>query len=215
MIKLCLIDDDPRLTNLIKKQLESSNELQWIKTSESGLRYVRSLEHQPLDQIPDCILMDISMDEPDEGIQATSILHLKFPQIKVIMFTMSDDDDHIFEAFKSGAVGYLLKNEKAPFILKAVIEVVNGYALLSPGIALKTILFMAGSQKSEPQANASKLTERELEILTLIAKGITYNQIADNLSISNQTVKKHVSNIFHKLQVNNKVEAINKSRTFL
>lgn len=215
MIKLCLIDDDPRLTHLIKNQLEGSKELQWIKTSESGLTYVKSLEHQPLDQIPDCILMDISMDLPDEGIQATSILHLKFPQIKIIMFTMSDDDDHIFEAFKSGAVGYLLKNEKAPFILKAVMEVVNGYALLSPGIAFKTIRFMAGIQKSGLQANEYSLTGRELEILTLVAKGITYNHIAETLNISNQTVKKHVSNIFNKLQVSNKVEAINKSRALL
>lgn len=217
MINLCIIDDDQRLAHQIRNELIDYPELNWVRTSDSGLAYLETLKTQPLDQFPDCILMDISMTQPDEGIQTTRLLYQLFPSIKVIMFTIADDDDRVFEAFKAGAVGYLLKNEKASFILQAIVEVVNGGALLSPAIAMKTIRYMTGhsEKKTEPLLNTFNLSERELEILRLISKGFRYQQIADQLFISNQTVKKHISNIFEKLHVHNKVEALNKSKDYL
>src|SRR5215203_1649370 len=99
MIKLCIIDDDQRLANQIRKELMEFSELEWIKTCKSGFEYVKELKEMPADQHPDCILMDISMTSPDEGIQVTRLLNKLYPHVKVIMFTISDDDDRVFEAF--------------------------------------------------------------------------------------------------------------------
>lgn len=214
MINVCIIDDDQRLANQIKAELQHYPELGWIKTSESGLDYIHSLQNSSR-EVPDCILMDISMKVADEGILATRLAVERFPQIKIVMFTISDDDDRVFEAFKAGAVGYLMKNERPAFIFRAISEVMNGGALMSPAIALKTIKFMTGGHQQHEQHDSFNLTERELEILRLISKGLRYQQIADQLFISDQTVKKHISNIFHKLHVNNKVEAIIKSKGLL
>lgn len=213
MINLCIIDDDIRLANQIRDELMDYPELNWIKTYDSGLDYLQAMKGMRTDQLPHCILMDISMRMHDEGLQTTRQLQQKHPEIKVVMFTVADNDDQIFEAFKSGAVGYLLKNERPSFIVKAVVEVVNGGALISPGIAMKAIKFLSGMYDKKPErSNDSRLTERELEILKLISKGFKYQQVADQLFISLQTVKKHISNIFEKLHVNNKIEALNKSK---
>lgn len=217
VIKLYIVDDDTRLANQIRQELMEHSEIGWIKTNDSGLAFVESLNEVPADQYPDCVLMDVSMSLPDEGIRATRMLHEQFPQIKIIMFTISDEDDLIFDAFKAGAMGYLLKNEKPAFILKAIVEVTQGGAIMSPSIAVKTIRFLSSGQIEKPdylQSHAT-LTERELEILRLIGKGHKYKQVADQLFISLQTVKKHISNIFVKLQVNNRIEALNKSKGVL
>jgi DNA-binding NarL/FixJ family response regulator len=216
-MRITIIDDNIRLAKELKRELAEFNEIQWIDVKESGLRYVNEISLPSAHQLPDCILMDISMNEPDEGITTTRILHERFPNIKVVMFTISDDDDRVFEAFKAGAMGYLLKNEKPDFIFKAITDVVNGGALMSPGIALKTIRFLANPPVVTPKKpeQESTLTDRELEVLRLIAKGFTYQHIADQLFISVQTIKKHMSNIFKKLQVNNKIAAVNKTKDLL
>ena len=138
----------------------------------------------------------------------------KFPSTKVVMFTVSENDEDIFEAFKAGAVGYLLKNERPSFIYKTIIYVYRGGALMSPGVALKTIrYFTKGEGASQPAKSAADLiSEREMEVLNLVAKGFPYKMIADQLFLSPDTVKKHMANIFRKLQVTNKVEALNKIR---
>lgn len=215
VIKLYIVDDDLRLANQVREELIEHSEIAWIKTHGSGLEFVQWLASQPASELPDCVLMDISMRLPDEGVRATRLLHQNFPSIKVIMFTISEEDHLVFDAFKAGAMGYLLKNEKPAFILKAIVEVAQGGALLSPGIALKTIRFLSTFENPQADAPPSVLTVRELEILRLIGKGCKYKQIADQLNISIQTVKKHISNIFEKLQVNNKVEALIKSKGYL
>jgi DNA-binding NarL/FixJ family response regulator len=154
----------------------------------------------------------------DEGIKATKLLHEQYPQIKVIMFTVAEDDSMVFEAFKAGSVGYLLKNERPEFIHKTIVDVSNGGALMSPGIAMKAIQFLSGmptTQKTLPQEEKYNLSEREMEVLRLVSKGYTYEFIAGQLFISTETVKKHISNTFKKLQVKNKIEAINKAWEFL
>jgi DNA-binding NarL/FixJ family response regulator len=216
-MRITIIDDNIRLAKELKRELAEFNEIQWIDVKESGSGYIREISLPTAHQLPDCILMDISMKEADEGITTTRILHEKFPHVKVIMFTISDDDDRVFEAFKAGAMGYLLKNEKPDFIFKAITDVVNGGALMSPGIALKTIRFLTNASIAEPKKveQESILTDRELEVLRLISKGFTYQNIADQLFISVQTIKKHMSNIFKKLQVNNKIAAVNKTKELL
>ena len=131
MIRLAIVDDDLRLIHQIKVELKEYPEIAWVQTHVSGLAYVKWLSAQPPELRPDCVLMDISMNLSDEGIQATRILHQEFPMVRVVMFTISDDDV-VFEAFKAGAVGYLLKNETPAFIFRTLTEVHNGGAFMSP-----------------------------------------------------------------------------------
>jgi DNA-binding NarL/FixJ family response regulator len=216
MIKLAIIDDDERFANALKQELIGYENIEWIITRSSGLLFVSEFKELAISEKPDVILMDISMGEPDEGIKATK--HLA-PDVKIIMFTIGDDDEHVFEAFKSGAVGYLLKNEKPDFIYKTLQDVYSGGAQMSPSIALKTIQFLnnqAPSKESKKDIDHGfVLTERELEVLRLTARGLAYQTISDRLFISIETVKKHMHNIFKKLHVKNKIEAINKAKELL
>ena len=192
-------------------------EIESIALSSSGLSFVSELAHAST--FPDVVLMDISMGLADEGIQATRLLHERYPSIKVVMFTVAEDDESIFEAFKSGSVGYLLKNERPSFIYKTIVDVYQGGALMSPGVALKAIRFLTGETNAlnhhKEHVENFHLSERELEVLRLLSKGHTYTSMADQLFISAETVKKHVSNIFRKLHVKNKIEAINKTKELL
>jgi DNA-binding NarL/FixJ family response regulator len=216
MTKLAIVDDDVSFAKALKSELLDSPEIESVLSCNSGLRFFKELEKMPVSKIPDVILMDISMDLPNEGVVATGLIKRQFPQIGVIMFTISDEDERIFDAFLAGATGYLLKNESPGFILKSILDVKDGGAQMSPSIARKTIQLLApvrDAQKREALELASareQLSERELEILGLVAKGHTYDRIAENLNIASNTVKKHVSNIFQKLHVSNKVEAIKK-----
>ncbi len=214
-IRIAIVDDDQVLANSLKQELEIFTDIECISVSPSGFTFVANLAAATA--LPDIVVMDISMSMADEGIIVTRMLHEKYPEIKTIMFTVAEDDNYVFEAFKSGAVGYLLKNEKPAFIHKTIVDVYEGGALMSPGIALKAIHFLTGAAdiKNQKHPDSLHLTERELEVLRLVAKGYTYEFMADKLFVSNETVKKHMSNIFKKLHVKNKVEALNKTRGWL
>ncbi len=210
-LHIAIVDDNQALAHALRQELIAYPELQEITIADSGLDFVKSLTKKN-QKIPDVVIMDVSMRLPDEGIQAARLLHDNHPEIKVVMFTVAEDDNRVFDAFKAGAVGYLVKNEKPSFIYKTIIDVAAGGALMSPGIALKAIRFLTTEpfQKMKDAPNSYHLSERELEVLRLVAKGNTYLMIADQLFISIETVKKHLSNIFKKLRVKNKIEAINK-----
>lgn len=216
-IQLAIVDDDQTLARLLKRELMDFPEIDSIELFSGGFGFVNQLHTSTT--LPGVVLMDISMGVADEGIAATRMLHERFPAIKVIMFTVAEDDEHVFEAFKSGAVGYLLKNERPAFIYKTIVDVNNGGALMSPGIALKTIRFLADQLSDRSIQHTAPedfhLSERELEVLRLVAKGQTYTLMGETLFISTETVKKHMANIFKKLRVKNKIEAINKSKAFL
>lgn len=214
-IKIAIVDDDQRLAKVLKQELLEYSEIDSVSIFADGNSFLTSLQTQPNDQ-PHVVLMDINMTQTEEGIHTTQKVHDQFSHLKVIMFTIAEDDEHIFEAFKAGAVGYLLKNEKPSFILKAIVDVYNGGALMSPGVALKTIRFLIPlSDDVKKEELDFRLSERELEVLRLVAKGHTYQSIANQLSLSAETVKKHMNNTFRKLQVRNKIEAINKTKQLL
>jgi DNA-binding NarL/FixJ family response regulator len=162
----------------------------------------------------DIVLMDIQMPVMD-GIKTTEIIKNKYPQIKVIMLTVLDDDDYIFKAIKAGANGYLLKEIDAGKLYKSIEEVLEGGAPMSPSIALKTLNLLRNPQSikhKEIDTEEIKLSKRETEILEQLSKGLKYNDIADNLIISPATVRKHIENIYKKLQVHNKMEAVIKAQ---
>lgn len=211
LIKVAIVDDDVRLAKGLKSDLLEFAEIESVITSNSGLGFARELEQMPLSKRPEIVIMDISMSLVDEGIRATLQINLKFPEIGVIIFTISDEDTHVFDAFKAGAMGYLLKHESPSFILKTIVDVKNGGVQMSPSIARKTIQFMLPKgPRSSTEVDLTALTSREIEVLENLAKGMTYQETSDKLCIGLNTVKKHMAHIYQKLQVRNKTEALNR-----
>jgi|SRR5665213_530496 len=154
----------------------------------------------------DIILMDIQMPGIS-GIECVSQLKPLMPKTHFMMVTVFEDDDNIFNALKAGASGYILKRTSPAQILEAIREMHNGGSPMSPEIARRVV----ESMQKEKNKNTEILTEREKQILDLLAKGFLYKEIAKELDISHETVKGHIHNIYEKLQVQNKVEALNKA----
>lgn len=214
-IHVAIVDDDAGLAKTLRRELLEFPEVDAVAIFHSGSFFLNQLPTLPI--LPHVVLMDISMQTADEGIHATRLLHERYPLMRVVMFTMAEDSEMVFDAFKAGAIGYVLKNEKLESIRKVLIDVVHGGAFMSPGIALKAIRFFSEQAAVRTRTDPAlfQLTVRELELLRLVAKGHTTSGIADQLSLSAETVKKHMSNVFKKLQVKNRIEAINKSKDLL
>jgi DNA-binding NarL/FixJ family response regulator len=157
--------------------------------------------------------MDIEMPKMN-GIDATFFVKQKYPQIKIIMLTVFDNDENIFNAIKAGADGYLLKEVKPKDLHQGILDTLNGGATMTPSIAMKTLKLFRNPVVFENPANKEeyKLSTREIEVLEQLSKGIKYNAVAENLFLSAGTVRKHVENIYSKLQVCNKIEAIQKAK---
>lgn len=161
----------------------------------------------------DLILMDIEMPVLN-GIETTEIVKQKYPHIKIIMLTVFDNDENIFNAIKAGADGYLLKEINAKDLHDGIIETLNGGAAMNPSIALKTLKLLRNPitiQNKEDKEDI-QLTAREIDVLEQLSKGLNYNKIAENLILSSGTVRKHIENIYRKLQVHNKLEAVQKAK---
>lgn len=166
--------------------------------------------HLSADRNVDLVLMDIAMPEMN-GIEATAEVKTRFPQIKVLMLTTFDDDQHLFNAILAGASGYLLKEDAGHGVADAIRDTLSGGAAMSPAIALKTLQLIRQPLNDQGRTEDFKLSDREIELLTQLKNGLTYEEIGVNLHISYHTVRKHIENIYRKLQVNNKVEAIRKA----
>lgn len=166
---------------------------------------------QMLKQTPDIAIVDIQLPGKD-GIELIAQLHAARAGIKCLVCSLHDDDERIFRALESGAVGYILKESSVQQISDALHELLIGGAPMSPYIARRVI---AHFKKPMKVAIDTILTDREIEVLQLLSKGHPYKVIADELFISVETVKKHLRNVYLKLQVTNKVEAINKYQELL
>lgn len=156
---------------------------------------------------PELVIMDIDMPGMN-GIEAVKLIKTEFPAVKVIMYTVFDDDNRIFECICNGADGYLLKNTSPLNLIKALQELSDGGAPMSPFVAQKVFQFFRNSKQGGESFN---LTPREIEILEWLVRGNSYKMIADKSSISIDTVKKHLQNIYHKLHVNCGTEAVVKA----
>ena len=161
----------------------------------------------------DLILMDIEMPILN-GIEATEKVKRKYPHIKIIMLTVFDNDENIFNAIKAGADGYLLKEINAGDLHSGIVETLNGGAAMNPSIALKTLKLLRNPFVAEDKQDLEtiKLTDREVDVLEQLSKGLSYNAIAENLILSTGTIRKHIEHIYRKLQVHNKLEAVQKAR---
>ena len=210
-IKLAITEDNYFLGKAIEEKLSFFNDINHKFTAKNGAELIVTLEEN---HHLDVILMDNQMPVMD-GIKATEIVKNKYPHIKIIMLTVLDDDDYIFNAIKAGANGYLLKEIEAEKLHKSIIEVLEGGAPMSPSIALKTLNLLRnpGSvENNELNSEEISLSKRETEILEHLSKGLKYNDIAGNLIISPATVRKHIENIYKKLHVHNKMEAVIKAQ---
>jgi DNA-binding NarL/FixJ family response regulator len=208
-VRIAIVDDNVFLQKAIAEKLSFFEDLKLKFTAIDGNDLQQKLE---ISKNIDLILMDIEMPECN-GIEATKIVKSKYPQIKIIMLTVFDNDENIFNAIKAGADGYLLKEVNPNDLYQGIIETLNGGAAMNPSIALKTLKLLRNPVNFEQKSDEDiKLTAREVEVLEQLSKGLNYNIIADNLYLSPSTVRKHIENIYNKLQVHNKLEAIQKAR---
>lgn len=210
MIKLGIIDDNTFLLKAVREKLSFFDDFSMKLTAVNGVDLLAKLEQS---HNVDLLLMDIEMPGMN-GIEATEIVKQKYPQIKVIMLTVFDNDENIFKSIKAGADGYLLKEVNPKDLRQGILDTMGGGATMTPSIALKTLRLFRNPIDFDavPDPEAVKLTTREIEVLEQLSKGLKYNLIADNLFLSVGTVRKHIENIYTKLQVHNKLEAIQKAK---
>ncbi|WP_242424977.1 response regulator transcription factor, partial [Frankia sp. EI5c] len=159
---------------------------------------------------PDIVLMDVRMPRRG-GIDATSAIKEKVPSAKIVMLTISDEEADLFDAIKAGAMGYLLKEISIDEVAADIRAVYNGQSLISPSMASKLLSEFAAMIKTKddrPQLPTPRLTDREMEVLRLVAKGLNNRDIAKQLYISENTVKNHIRNILEKLQLHSRMEAV-------
>jgi DNA-binding NarL/FixJ family response regulator len=207
-IRVLIADDHPLFRDGIKMLLEAADDMELAAEAGNGEEAVRmAVEVQP-----DLILMDVNMPGIN-GIDAARQISSALPGVNILMLTMFDDDHSVFSAMRAGARGYILKGAKRDEMLRAVRAAGSGEAIFSPVIAARMMTFFNNIRVPQPVENAfPELTEREREILSLLARDYKNAEIAEELVLSPKTVRNHVSNILSKLQVADRVEAARRAR---
>jgi DNA-binding NarL/FixJ family response regulator len=210
MIRVAIAEDINRIAETMKQKILLSPDFSIEYMATNGKEIIQYLQK---DHVIDVIIMDINMPEMD-GIEATAFISQRWPNIKIIMSTVFDDEQNLFNAIVAGASGYLLKDETPQKIHRSIFEAMDGGAPMNQLIARKALTLI---KTGKPEIQKSEqvdygLSDRETEVLEHLSKGLSYEQIADNLFISYGTVRKHVENIYRKLRVNNRTEAIDKAK---
>jgi DNA-binding NarL/FixJ family response regulator len=206
-IRLLIADDHPLYRDGMHGLLDSVTDTEVIGEASTGEEAITLAENLQ----PDVILMDIKMPGIN-GLQAMREILNTSPHICILIVSMLEDDDSVFAAMRAGARGYVPKGANQAEMLRAIRAVANGEAIFGPGIAQRLIGFFSASRPSVAPKIFPELTDREGEILGLIAQGRTNQEIAEQLVLSLKTVRNHVSNIFSKLQVADRAQAIIRAR---
>jgi DNA-binding NarL/FixJ family response regulator len=205
-LRVLVADDHPLFRQGLRTAIDADEGFEVVGEAETGSEAVeRALELQP-----DVVVMDLQMPERN-GIEATRAIVSESPHVGVLVLTMFEDDDSVFAAMRAGARGYLLKGSDHDEIVRGIRAVSSGEAIFGPAIATRLMAYFSASPGGPTQA-FPELTAREREVLELIAQGRSNAAIAQQLVLSQKTVRNHVSNIFTKLQVLDRAQAIVKAR---
>lgn len=208
-MRVLLVDDHSLFVGGLQNLLEAGGIAVVGQARDGAAAVVMTRQLQP-----DVVLMDIQMPGGD-GLTATRLIKTEFPEIKVVILTMSDDDELLLEAIKSGASGFLLKNLEVDEFFELLTNLANGETVFSPGLAKRLLQEFAQTKKGNPSfkpLNGEKmrkpLTPRQKEVLMHIARGLTYKEVAGLLKVSEATVKYHMNEILERLHLGNRAQAI-------
>jgi DNA-binding NarL/FixJ family response regulator len=205
-IRVLVVDDHALFRRGLEMVLAQEPDIEVVGEAGDGAEAVERAE----ELLPDVVLMDIRMPRRS-GIEACTAIKAAVPSAQIIMLTISDEEADLYEAIKAGATGYLLKEISIDEVATAIRAVAGGQSLISPSMASKLISEFAQLVKRDDdrqQVPAPRLTERELEVLRLVARGMNNRDIARQLFISENTVKNHIRNILEKLQLHSRMEAV-------
>lgn len=207
MLRILLVDDHPLVREGLRALLTSLPGMSIVGEADNGEEAVKMAQELQ----PDIILMDLQMPGLN-GIEATRRILQANPHIGILVLTMLEGDDSVFGAMRAGARGYILKGAGKSEVVRAITVVAHREAIFSPQIAQRLMQYFASMRPAIPAQAFPDLTEREREILSLIVDGKTNAQIAEVLSLSPKTVSNHISNIFSKLQVVDRAQAVSRAR---
>ncbi len=206
-ISVCIVDDNRELRNALEEIITMSEgylSIGTIGTAEDAINQLPILQ-------PEVVLMDINLGTEQSGIDVVRVLKPQMPDTNFMMCTVYEEDDKIFQALSAGASGYILKKTDPARMLEAIRELYEGGAPMSSQIARKVVVAFRQQTVSNTEGeNLDMLSNREKEILELLSRGLMYKEIASQLFLSPETVRKHVYHIYEKLHVNNRVAAVNK-----
>ena len=205
-IRVLIADDHALFRRGLIMVLEAEPDIEVVAEAQDGTEVIGKAE----EFVPDVLLMDVRMPKLN-GIEAARAIRESVPSAKIVMLTVSDEEDDLFDAIKAGANGYLLKEISIEEVADAVRAVMQGQTLISPSMASKLIVEFTNlsRQVSDRQAvPMPRLTDRELDVLKLVAQGLTNRDVADRLFIAENTVKNHVRNILEKLHLHSRMEAV-------
>ncbi|GAB4418559.1 MAG: response regulator transcription factor [Anaerolineales bacterium] len=201
-MKIIICDDQAVVRDGLEMLLNLEKDIQVIGTAQDGAEAVELVSKYQ----PDLVLMDLKMPGMN-GIEATRQIRAKFPHVKVLVLTTYDDDEWVFDAIRAGASGYLLKDTPREKVVEAIRGTAEGKSFVDPGVAGKLIGQVAKGQTQPASLLTDKLTERETDVLRLLAKGLNNAEIAGQLYLSEGTVRNHVSAILDKLNVSDRTQA--------
>jgi DNA-binding NarL/FixJ family response regulator len=201
-MKLIICDDQSIVRDGLAMILKLEKDMQVIGVAEDGAEAVELVEKEK----PDLILMDLKMPVTN-GVEATRRIKTKYPEIKILVLTTYDDDQWVFDAIQAGASGYLLKDTPREKLVEAIRGTFSGKSYVDPSIAGKVLQQVSSHQTQPATFITNKLTDREIEILRLVARGLSNTDIAEHLFLSEGTVRNHVSAILTKLEVSDRTQA--------